>query len=98
MPNSLRVPELSERLVTAADIAGLTPAQLRDGLRDLGVEMGEKSIYKLFNGSVKKAPLPVLAGLARVLGTDVRWFCEPDDDGELHRALNAHWRPIHRHD
>ncbi|TWE11416.1 hypothetical protein [Rudaeicoccus suwonensis] len=87
----LRVPDFTERLLLAADEARMNAAQVRDGLRAIGVETGEKSIYKLFNGTIKNPTTATLAGLGKVLGTDVRWFCEPDDDGSLYRALSSHW-------
>lgn len=90
-PEQLRVPDFTERLLLAADQAQLSAAQLRDRLREIGVPVGDKSMYKMFDGTVRSTNTRTLAGLAAVLGTDVRWFCEPDDSGELYRALVAYW-------
>lgn len=90
-PDPLRTPDFTERLIRAADAAQLKPQNVRDALREIGIEIGEKSIYKYFDGTTQRTTPRMLAGLAKVLGTDVRWFCEPDDDGALYRALRAHW-------
>lgn len=98
MAKSLRLPDLAERLATATDIAQLTPPQLRERLRDLGVTTGEKSIYKLFDGTTSNPPMRVLAGLTEILHTGYGWWFQPDDDQELRRALSAYWLAIQRPD
>ena len=98
MASSLELPNLAERLATASDIAQLTPSQLRDRLRQIGVETGEKSLYKLFDGTTSNPPMRVLAGLTQVLHTGYRWWFELDNDQQLQRALSAYWLAIHRPD
>lgn len=94
----LRTPDFTDRLLLAADIARMTPSDVRRGLQRIGVTTGEKSIYKFFDGSTQRTTPRMLAGLARVFGTDVRWFCESDDDGSLYRALVARWAHVQRGD
>lgn len=92
----LVTPDFTDRLNKAANVAQLKPQQVRDALRGIGIETGDKSIYKLFDGTTQRTSPRMLAGLARVLGTDVRWFCEADEDGALYRALSAHWSSTQR--
>lgn len=90
---SLQTPDMTDRLRLALDIAGKDAAWLREALRAMGVPTGQKSLYKITDGTAKTTSTRMLAGMAAALGTDVRWFCEMDEDGSLNRALVAHWKP-----
>ena len=90
MPDrELVLPDFAERLNLALDYAGMKPSEAHSKLKTLGIDTGVKYVYKLTSGQLTEPPRRIVAGLAAVLGTDARWFCEPDDDGALEAALAA---------
>ena len=88
----LEIPSFHDRLHVAMDLAHLTPVTLRDRMNALGGTFADKTVYKILRGGTKNPTLQTLTILAAALGTDVRWFCEADLDGELYAGLSAYWQ------
>ncbi|NNG38450.1 hypothetical protein HJ588_04065 [Flexivirga sp. ID2601S] len=68
------VPDFHFRLNLAADAIGLTAPDIWRGLQALGLPVSRNYIYTLMRGEVADPRHELIAGLARVLQVDVRWF------------------------
>lgn len=70
------VPPLANRLRLALDLRRKTIADLRRDLEEVGVPTSKPYLYTLWKGTGTKPSYLVIAGLAKALQVDLRWFFE----------------------